>query len=93
MADQSAISANAGFDDSGPPAAELCGFKLPFAFFGFAFELPPITFPPAFPRFGVALGLNCSLDNPINVSASLPYGGGRIGTSDPDGDDAFDQAT
>jgi hypothetical protein len=89
---QGLASANAGFSTSAIPAASLCGFTLPFLSFSLSFHLPALAFPPPFPIFGISFGLNCSLDNPINVSASLPYGGGRIGTSDPDVDDSFDQA-
>ena len=92
LPDQSAITAAAGFSTSPIPAESLCGFALPFLSFKLAFRPPALGFPPPLPDFGISFGLNCSLDNPINVSASLPYGGGRIGTSDPDVDDSFDQA-
>lgn len=93
VADQNASAASAGFSQSPIPAATLCGFALPKLSFKLGFKLPALKFPPAPSSFGVSLGLNCSTDNPINVSAGLPYGGGRVSTSDPDPDDAFDQAT
>jgi hypothetical protein len=90
LPDQSALSASAGFDP-GLPAADLCGFVVPFFSFALGFDPPPISFPPPIPTFGPSLGLNCSTTNPISVSAKLPYGGGRVGTGDPDPDLQFDQ--
>lgn len=73
---QDAAIANAGFLP-GPPAAELCGFKLPSFLFAFGFHLPSLNFPPPLPIFKFALGINCDLSNPIKIDASLTSGGGR----------------
>jgi hypothetical protein len=69
-----------------PPAASLCGFSLPKSLFKFGFKLPALAFPPAIPTPYLALGLNCSLSNPLDVSAGLRYGGGRTPNADPDPD-------
>lgn len=92
VAQQALATANAGFSP-GPPAAELCGFKLPTFLFGIKFNLPPISFPPPIPNFRLSLGLNCSLSNPINISAGVAYGGGRVPNSDPDPDLQLDEQT
>jgi len=87
------LSASVSFD-AGLPAAELCGFKIPFISAALGFHLPPLAYPPAIPTFGLSLGLNCNLNNPISVTATLffrgPYGGGRIPAYDPDPDLEFD---
>lgn len=80
---QGIVSADAGFEPS-PTGASLCGFTLPGFQWSFAFNLPafpPFDFPPDFSFF---LGLNCDLSNPF--TASVGFGGGRVGTFDPDQD-------
>ncbi len=91
-AQQQQIAADASFQ-AGPPVAQLCGFKLPSLQFSFGFTLPPINFPPKLPSLQAAIGLNCDTDNPLDISAGLDWGGGRVGTQDPDPDDLLDQAT
>ena len=68
-----------------PPVASLCGFALPSFAFAIGFVLPTI-FPLPIPVFSISIGLNCSLTNPLDVSAGLSYGGGRVASSDPDPD-------
>jgi hypothetical protein len=92
LASQALATANAGFSAS-PPIAELCGFKIPFFLFSLGFVLPPIPFPFPIPKFRLSLGLNCSLTNPLNVSAGIDSGGGRVSNSDPDPDLQLDQQT
>ena len=75
----------AGFQPSPMPVASLCGFKLPVFVFSLGFKQPTI-FPLPFPEFALSLGLNCSLENPIDVSAGVKFGGGRVSNADPDPD-------
>jgi len=95
VAVQEAAAAQAGFQTgvNDNTIADLCGFSIPALTFRLGFNLPPLNFPPAIPRFHLSLGLNCSLDNPFDFTAGFTSGGGRIGTSDPDPDLALDQAT
>ena len=60
-------------------------FKLPSFTFGFAFsfKFPPFDLP--IPRFRLAI--SCDLSKPIDVSAGLENGGGRLSCSDPSPDD------
>lgn len=64
-------------------------FKLPKFSFGFffRFKFPPFDLP--IPRFRLAI--SCDLSNPIDVSAGLDFGGGRVAKFDlsPDDDDSF----
>lgn len=64
-------------------------FKLPsFSFsFSFKFKFPPFDIP--IPRFRLAI--SCDLSKPIDVSAGLEFGGGRVALFDtsPDDDDSF----
>ncbi len=79
-------SADAGFSDS-KPAASLCGFKIPLPYFKFALNLPSFKLPAFPPKIKLAIGINCSLSNPVDFSAGLEWGGGRKGTFEPDPDD------
>jgi hypothetical protein len=78
---------------STPHFPPFCGFKLPFLLFGFSFNVPEFDFPPKLPVFRLSIGINCLLSNPVNISAGVAYGGGRVSTSDPDPDLALDQAS
>lgn len=81
------MSADATFSDS-PPAASLCGFKIPMPSFNFGLNLPnPLKIPAFPPKVVLAIGINCDASNPLDFSAGLPWGGGRVGTRDPDPDD------
>lgn len=83
-AQQAAVSADASFEPS-PSGFSLCGFGFPVFNFNLSlrFKFPPFDFPPTFNFF---IALNCDLSNPID--AEFGFGGGRVGTSDPD---PFDQ--
>lgn len=78
---------DAGFD-AGPPAASLCGFAIPTIRFkfGFNFNLPGFSFPPKLPIPYLSLGLNCDLNNPLDLSAGLKPGGGRTSNAPPSPD-------
>lgn len=61
-------------------------FKLPFSF-SISIPIPVLPIPDLsllIPKF--SLSLNCDFGNPIDVSAGLPDGGGRIACFDPDPD-------
>jgi hypothetical protein len=64
--------------------ADICEFSLKLPSFSFGFVLPSIPFPPVlpFPKFGFEL--SCKLPNPIDISAGLEFGGGRIACFDVD---------
>lgn len=80
------VSVDGGLAED-PSAASLCGFRFPpFPYFKFGFNLPPIAFPPKLPFLKIALGINCDLNNPLSVSASVAWGGGRTSNADPDPD-------
>jgi hypothetical protein len=81
------LGVSAGFAP-GPPAAILCGYALPTLRFKIGFKLPkfPFSFPPKIPLPFLSLGLNCDLNNPINISAGLKPGGGRASNGLPDPD-------
>lgn len=66
--------------------ASLCEFRLKLPSFTFGFVLPPIPFPPTlpFPKFGFEL--SCDPSNPIDISAGLEFGGGRIACFEVDQD-------
>lgn len=74
----------------GPPAVSICGFALPLPSILLGIVLPsPLPIPPPIPIPKLAIGLNCSLDNPLDISAGIAFGGGRVGASDPDPDLQF----
>lgn len=71
--------------------ASPCEFVLKLPFPTLTISLPAFVFPPfPLPIFNFSFALSCSLDNPIAVSADLPYGGGRKALFDPDPDDQPD---
>lgn len=76
--EQSVVSADASFEPS-EGGVSLCGFKLPGFNFSFGLNIALPAFPPT---FSFAFGLKCDLSNPID--ASVEFGGGRVGTTDPD---------
>ena len=74
-------------DFDGPTLnASPCNFQIGLPRFSFGFQLPSISFPPPIPFPKFAFELSCSLDQPVNVSAGLEYGGGRQPAFDPDPD-------
>lgn len=75
-AQQDVVTADAGFA-AGPPVASLCGFAIPSFMFKFGLNLKLPGFPPPLPKFSLALGLNCDVNNPINLSGGVAFGGGR----------------
>ena len=67
----------------------LCGFKLPSFGFSLGFTIPPFSIDIS-TLFGIALGISCDgikSGHPLNFTAGVPWGGGRVGTYDPDPDD------
>lgn len=77
------------------PSLEFCGFKLALTIPGLSFKLPTINFPPQidlFISFDLALGINCNLENPLNVTGGVKFGGGRKPNADPDPDDEYADA-
>lgn len=84
------VSADASF--SKPELnASPCNFSFKLPSFSFGFTLPPIPFPPPLPIPRFRLAISCDLHNPIDVSAGIDFGGGRVAQSDPspDDDDSF----
>lgn len=65
-------------------------FKLPN--YSFGVSIPPFSFPPfEIPIPRLRLALSCDLSKPIDISASVASGGGRVPNGDPspDADDSF----
>ena len=75
--------------DGGDVTASLCEFslKLPNIKIPPVFNLPPIPFPPPFPIPKLSFTLSCDLNKPIDISAGLPFGGGKIPCVLPDPDE------
>ena len=76
-----------------PSALSVCGFAIPLNFpfpsFTIPIDLSFIPNPLPIPR--TALALNCSLNNPLSITASvagpvIPKGGGRLPNALPDPD-------
>ena len=87
MAECSPPNANVAFES---PAlnASPCNFTVKIPFPQFTLALPAIPFPPLpFPIFNLSLSLSCSLDNPIDVSGGIAFGGGRVACFDVDPDE------
>ena len=80
---QSAISASASFEPS-PSGSSLCGFGIPGFSFGIGIRFP--GFPEFPPKFSFGLQLKCDLSDPID--GHVGFGGGRVGTRDPDPDES-----
>jgi hypothetical protein len=78
-------SASASADFSAPTLnAKECKLEIKLPSFSFGFVLPKIPFPPIlpFPKFGFAL--SCKLPIPLDVSAGLAFGGGKVACFDVD---------
>lgn len=74
---------------SGPPVSSLCAFavpKLPNFSPGFSLPTGALAFPPALPLPKLPFGIDCSQNNPQDVSSGLAYGGGRESNADPSPD-------
>jgi hypothetical protein len=72
--------------------ASPCEFTFKLPSFTFGVNIPAIPFPPfAIPIPHLRLALSCDLSNPIDISASVSSGGGRVSNGDPspDADDSF----
>ena len=68
--------------------ANPCNFSFTLPSFSISINLPSVAFPPAlpFPIPSFEFRLSCSLDAPIDVSAGLKFGGGRIACFEPSPD-------
>lgn len=85
--EQDLIDADAKMPDS-PSAESLCKFKFPPGLpWSLKFKIPAFAFPPPIPFPSIPIGINCSLKNPISLTANIPNGGGRRSKADPDPDD------
>ncbi len=75
-----------------PAVTGPCGFSfgLPKFSFSFTVTLPDLPAIPALPSFNFAFNLSCDPSKPIDISAGLPYGGGREAHYDPDPDHSDD---
>lgn len=84
-------SIDGGLPDD-PSSSSLCGFQFPpFVFFEFGFNLGGFAFPPKLPFPKIGLAINCDINNPLSLTASVAWGGGRSGNADPD-PDALEQS-
>jgi hypothetical protein len=81
------LDLNTGFDVK-TPSFSLCGFTFPPALdlailLGINLKLPSIPIP----NFLLLIGINCLNDNPIDVSSTTRWGGGRVASKVEDPDD------
>lgn len=78
-------SGSTSFDKPDVNAAN-CQFQIKFPSFAFGVTIPSLPFPPIlpFPTFGFEL--SCDPSKPINVSAGLAFGGGRVACFDTNPD-------
>lgn len=84
------VQAGVSFDDP-TISATICTFSLSLVLPKFFLTIPSIPFPPPFFPFPYfKLVLSCDLNKPIDVSAGVKFGGGRIPCFDPDPDQDFD---
>lgn len=68
--------------------ANPCNFSFRLPSFIPSLSLPSIPFPPLpFPVPSFEFKLSCSLDQPIDVSAGLSWGGGKIPCFEPSPDE------
>lgn len=74
-------------------SAQICNFsrKLPNIPLPPQFILPDIDFPPKLPIPKFSFALSCDPNKPIDLSAGIAWGGGRISCTIP-GDDDVDEA-
>lgn len=73
----------------GEVVASICGFDLTLPDIDIPpkFFLPSIDFPPPFPIPKLAFSLTCDPDKPIDITAGIEFGGGRIPCYVPNEDD------
>ncbi len=73
--------------------AEICNFSLhvPNIPLPPQFILPAIDFPPPLPIPKVSFALSCDPNKPIDLSAGIAFGGGRIPCTIPSDEDDDDQ--
>lgn len=85
------VDANAGFGTKSTAIALPCGISIKLPIPDISIILPTLllsfSFPPKFP---FSFSLNCDPTDPIDISAGLPYGGGRVACFDPNPDDSDD---
>lgn len=71
--------------------ASPCAFAIDFRLPVFTLNLQAPPFPPPFlPSFNLSLKLSCNLDEPVDVSAGIAPGGGRLPCFDESPDDEDD---
>ncbi len=85
-------SVDFGSLSGGEIKAEICNFslKLPNIEIPPTFKLPPLPFPPPLPIPKLSFSLSCDPSKPIDISAGLSFGGGKIPCSLPDPYDTVD---
>ena len=67
--------------------ASPCEFRIKIPIPTFSLQIPAIQLPSLpIPVFSLSLAISCSLDNPIDLSGGLEWGGGRKPKFDPDPD-------
>jgi hypothetical protein len=74
--------------EGGEIKASLCEFSLKFPNIKIPpeFTLPEIPFPPPLPIPKLSFELSCDPNKPIDITAGLKFGGGRIPCVMPDPD-------
>ena len=74
------VGANVDFGGGAFKVASVCDvtIKLPKFPLPPVFVLPPIPFPPPLPIPKFSFGLSCNLKDPIDITAGLSFGGGRL---------------
>jgi hypothetical protein len=71
----------------------ICGFKLPSIGISLSITIPQFVIDLSL-LLGIALGIDClsiKSGHPLHFTADIPWGGGRVGTRDPDPDDDENQ--
>lgn len=79
-----------GSGSGGDIKASLCefSFKFPDIKIPPVFNLPDIPFPPPLPIPKLAFSLSCDPNKPIDITAGLAFGGGRIACYDSGDEEA-----
>lgn len=77
-----------GKPGEGDIKASLCEFSFTLPSFPIppVFVLPPIPFPPPLPIPKISFSLSCDPNKPIDISAGIAWGGGKIPCVLPDPD-------